>query len=101
MCKDGFNDTAALAICKLKNSSYTTFYWTSGYKFEMQDYYNINLDDVQCGSAEWESCTFSKEHNCEHREDVFLTCSGIVRVVLEIALSLHLLFDEPLRKELH
>ena len=32
------------------------------------------MDDVSCSSDEWESCTFSKDNNCYHGEDVFLRC---------------------------
>ena len=32
------------------------------------------MDDVSCSSDEWESCTFSKDNNCFHGEDVFLRC---------------------------
>ena len=40
-----------------------------------QSNYEITLDNVDCPRAEWESCTFSEDHNCAHSEDVFLRCN--------------------------
>ena len=74
VCDDEFDDTAAEAICRHINSFYTAFKWVSGSRFDIQDNLDINLDDVQCSSADWETCEYSEEHNCGHDEDVFLIC---------------------------
>ena len=75
VCDDGFNETAAEAICKQINPSYGMLEWTSGNRFSIQDDLVINLDDVHCSSTDWESCEYSEEHNCGHSEDVHLFCA--------------------------
>ena len=51
--------------------------WTSrGTSFTIQRDYEITLDNVNCASAEWESCSYSEDHNCGHTEDVFLSCKS-------------------------
>ena len=43
----------------------------------LQNNYEITLDEVSCSSAEWESCSFTEEITyCNHRKDVFLSCSS-------------------------
>ena len=74
VCDDYFNETAAEAICRQINPSYSMLEWTFGSRFEIQDNLDIKLDDVQCSSTDWESCEYSEEHNCGHSEDVFLSC---------------------------
>ena len=74
VCDDSFDNTAAEAICKYINSSFTAFLWTSEKTFDIQSNLHITLDEVQCGSSEWESCRYSEENNCGHSEDVFLSC---------------------------
>ena len=76
VCDDGFDDTAAEAICRQINSSYTVSKWTSGIRYNFQYKIDIKLDDIQCESVDWESCEYSSQHNCEHSEDVYLFCAA-------------------------
>ena len=76
VCNDGFDDIAAEAICRQIHSSYTVSKWTSGIRYNFQYNIDIKLDDIQCGSADWESCEYSSQHNCEHSEDVYLFCAA-------------------------
>ena len=76
VCDDGFDDTAAEAVCRQINSSYRMIKWTTGGTFDIQNNLDINLDDVRCSSTDWGSCEYSEEHNCDHSEDVFLTCEN-------------------------
>ena len=92
MCDDGFDTTAAHAICRQMNYTGATR-WTTDESFDIQSDYDINLDDVDCSSAEWESCSFSENRNCGHSEDVFLSCTGdqyyfIIFSTAKFALSL-------------
>ena len=48
--------------------------WKFGLIWEVQNSYSINLDNVLCTSPYWDSCTYSTTHNCNHYEDVFLSC---------------------------
>ena len=73
VCDDSFNDNAANAICRQMGFEEATR-WTNDESFGIQSNYDIKLDDVSCGSEEWESCSFSEEDNCAHHEDVFLSC---------------------------
>ena len=76
VCDDNFNDDAADAICKLMNfTSASRWNGADGVRFDIQNNYDIKLDDVDCSSGEWEDCSYSKYHNCRHTEDVFLSCS--------------------------
>ncbi|KAL5272032.1 hypothetical protein ACHWQZ_G000289 [Mnemiopsis leidyi] len=74
VCDDYFSNNAAEAICKLMNFT-SAVEWDNGTYFNIQSNYDIKLDDVKCSSTEWESCSYSEEHNCGHSEDVFLSCS--------------------------
>ena len=74
VCDDSFDTTAADAICRYMGYSAATR-WTIEESFNIQSEYDINLDDVQCSSAEWLTCSFSVENNCGHDEDVFLSCA--------------------------
>ena len=78
MCSDYFNDTAADAICKEMNYT-SALNWTTDKDFGyLQRNYGITLDDVRCSSAEWENCTFTERDDCEHDEDIFLSCREFV-----------------------
>ena len=74
VCDDYFDNIAADAICKYMNYTYASR-WTSDESYDIQETFPINLDDVECSRAEWETCTFAEEHNCDHDEDVFLSCT--------------------------
>ena len=74
VCDDYFDNTAADAICKYMNYTSASS-WTSDQSYAIQYRFPINLDDVECSRAEWESCTFAEEHDCDHDEDVFLSCT--------------------------
>ena len=72
---DNFDDKAAYAICRKMGYNHATE-WKSGLIYEIQGYFEITLDDVDCKDAEWGNCNFSEVHNCAHSEDVFLSCSS-------------------------
>ena len=74
MCDDYFDYIAADAICKYMNYT-SASRWTSDESYDIQETFPINLDDVECSRAEWETCTFAEENNCDHDEDVFLSCT--------------------------
>ena len=73
VCDDQFDENSAIAICRLLGHRGITS-WSSGQEWSIQDGFDINMDEVQCSSELWSSCTFKESHNCEHTEDVFLTC---------------------------
>ena len=76
VCDNNFNKAAAEAIC-IEMGYKDIIKWTSeNLSFVIQSDYEINLDNVNCDSAEWESCSFSRDHNCKHSEDVHLICTG-------------------------
>ena len=75
VCNDEFDDNAANAICSLMGYAAIGSEWSSGSKWGIQDTYGIALDDVECSTRSWSSCTYSEHHDCSHYEDVFLTCS--------------------------
>ena len=84
MCDDDFTDMAAEAICRdMKYGGANR--WTSstsdddiGYYFnKLRWNYNMKLDDVNCQTPDWESCTYTIYHDCTKTEGVFLSCQGI------------------------
>jgi len=84
VCDDNFDKNAANAICKAMGYCEAQ-YWTSAAvrhrgspKWSRKHFkYDINLDDIKCAKgADWPQCTYSTTHNCYHREDVLLSCTG-------------------------
>ena len=74
VCEDDFDYYAAATICKQMGFPGAKS-WESGYYFGWQYSLDIKLDDVKClDYHEWSSCSYNESHNCEHDEDVFLTC---------------------------
>ena len=76
MCDDGFDNTAANAICSDLGYKSSGSEWSSEYNWVIQSGYIIKLDDVNCRSKSWSSCTYSLYNDCSHYEDVFLRCVG-------------------------
>ncbi|XP_063681810.1 deleted in malignant brain tumors 1 protein-like isoform X2 [Bolinopsis microptera] len=74
VCDDGFGTNAAIAICRELGYPGSPSNYTSGNRDDRNGY-DITLDDVDCYSTSWSTCTFSETHNCGHSEDVFLTCN--------------------------
>ena len=83
VCDDSFSNYSAEAICRLLGY-FRHFSWSSGSKWEIQSNYDIKMDNVQCSSGDWSSCTFTTYHNCGHYEDIFLACAGIGKLSLKI-----------------
>ncbi|KAL5269225.1 hypothetical protein ACHWQZ_G002900 [Mnemiopsis leidyi] len=74
VCDDSFNDNSGTAICRFMGFSGLNL-WASGYRYQsLQASKEITLDNVDCQSGSWVSCTYSTDHNCGHLEDVFLSC---------------------------
>ena len=81
VCDDGFSDNSAHAICRemgFNSSSHWSSPTMGSEPDEYQYLYGIRLDDVNCSSIEWDSCSYSTTNNCGHDEDVFLTCTGFI-----------------------
>ena len=84
VCDDGFDKNAADAICSHLGYYNTTWSeWSVGNIWDIQNGYNITLDNVICKNNSWSSCTYdTKSSDCTHAEDVFLSCTrpeGIVQ----------------------
>ena len=78
VCDDDFNSFAANAICRRMGRPFGNATWTSGLFYSIQSSLIIKLDDVQCTSSDWDwdKCTFKNtDQNCEHSEDVHITCT--------------------------
>ena len=73
VCDDGFTSFTADVICRELGFA-RSLNWTSGWLYDMQESLDIKLDDIVC-RTDWDSCTYSREDNCGHSEDVFLTCT--------------------------
>ena len=78
VCDDDFGDSKIPdAICKELGFA-RSIRWSSDENFlphDGQDELSITLDEISCKTSEWSSCSYNSEnHNCEHHEDVTLTC---------------------------
>ena len=78
MCNDYWNTSSSTVVCRqlgLGNIG-TTNYYGAG-----PSYYPIHLDDVRCNGNEVNilACLHLpiSVHNCDHSEDVGVTCSGL------------------------
>lgn len=76
VCDDGFSkDTDGNAICKELGYS-SALSVDSELRYDWQSELNINLDDVSCSNTRrWSDCTFRTIDNCNHNEDVLLSCN--------------------------
>ena len=74
VCDDYFNMNAAHAICRVMGYAYAVR-WRRGLRYgAQQSHRNIVMDDVRCRASWWNYCSYRTRHNCNHHEDVFLTC---------------------------
>nr|XP_021526923.1 scavenger receptor cysteine-rich type 1 protein M160 isoform X1 [Aotus nancymaae] len=85
VCDDGWNSTASIVVCKQLGCP---FYFTT-FGYAMPTYGKIWLDDVSCHGNEsflWE-CQHQKwgSNNCDHREDVAVTCYDKTNMSLRLA----------------
>ena len=74
VCDDSFDNNSAAAICREMGFSVEGVSWTFGNKWGIQKSYLIKLDQVECSSTYWSSCSYDTNHDCYHSEDVHLTC---------------------------
>ena len=73
MCDDNFGDIEANVICQEMGYDRASS-WNSGSFFDVQSSLDITLDDVDCNGESWSSCDYQTTPNCDHSEDVYLTC---------------------------
>jgi hypothetical protein len=55
--------------------------WESGFLWGIQSEYEISLDDVECSTGEWKTCSYKFDHDCIRNEAVFLQCEGIGELI--------------------
>ena len=68
------DDKTADWICRMMGYE-SLDHWTSGVKYAWQENYPIILDDVQCSGSAVPQCSYLTSENCNHREDVWLSCN--------------------------
>ena len=73
VCDDNFGDSEADVICQEMGYNRSSG-WTNGLFYDVQSSLNISLDNVDCDGESWSTCNYLSTHNCDHSEDVFLTC---------------------------
>ncbi|KAL5260069.1 hypothetical protein ACHWQZ_G010254 [Mnemiopsis leidyi] len=76
VCDDGFTWNSAHAICRTMGFTRAVRYRSGLVYGSFQSRKPIRLDDVICSSTHWASCRATSHHNCVHREDILLTCTG-------------------------
>ena len=88
VCDDGFNDNAAVAICRKMGYDGSHAAWrvmedASGTAWNIQNNYDTHLDDIDCSGESWSDCRFdARSEDCNHIEDIFLSCRGSGKVIL-------------------
>ena len=74
VCDDSFSDNSADAICR-EMGFHAALSWRNGYFYNVQQTARaIRLDNVACSSNVWAACSYSETHNCNHHEDVHISC---------------------------
>ena len=82
VCDDLFDYKSAHAICReMGHLGYLNWDSASGRAWDVQSRYNISLDEVDCETEKWSSCTYKFDHDCSHMEDVFLQCDGVGELI--------------------
>ena len=77
VCDDEFSDNSADAICREMGFEQSTSWRKFGSVWDIQEKVHITLDNVNCPEGgSWSSCSYSESNNCEHDEDVYLSCQG-------------------------
>ena len=76
VCDDYFNWNSAHAVCRTMGFAHASRYRSGLVYGSFQSRKTILLDNVRCSSTHWASCSSSSHHNCNHREDILLTCTG-------------------------
>ena len=76
VCDDGFTTNSANAICRTMGYTSQSHFRHGLIYSTFQSRKRIGLDDVLCSSGHWSSCRSTTHHNCNHREDILLTCQG-------------------------
>jgi len=74
VCDDGFNMNAAHAICRVLGFRGAVRFRSGSAFGSMQTRKSITMDDVSCRDTTWTHCHFNTRHNCNHSEDILLTC---------------------------
>ena len=81
VCDDGFSDNSANAICKVLGFD-KNIQLTNGNRWPaIQETYEVRLDDINCQNDDWDSCTNSRYHHCDHNEDIFLQCGDSTAIM--------------------
>ena len=79
VCDDLFTDRAARVICgEMGYPDFTSWRNSGGFAIsDMQAGIDIGLDNVVCEYGNtWDTCTALRTtHNCQHHEDIYLTCT--------------------------
>lgn len=74
VCDDHFNSKIIDIICQEMGYS-GAISGMIGLGFDIRYNYDIGMDQVNCTDSDtWESCTHEEDHDCDHSEDVYLTC---------------------------
>ena len=81
VCNDRFDTIDANVICIRmgfeRANEWQTFTSSIPGFWYFRLSYEITLDDIDCVDGRgWEGCTYVDNHNCDHHEDVFLSCQG-------------------------
>ena len=76
VCSTGFSNHSANAVCSEMGYK-RAVNWTTGYDHDYdQERFDVKLRAVNCSNDDWGSCNYSVSSDCEHNEDIFLTCDG-------------------------
>ena len=77
MCDDYFSDVSATAICNEMGYYTNVNTWANSNLFDsVQQSYEIAMGNVICETDNFAECTYVTSDNCQHHEDLYLTCAN-------------------------
>ena len=74
---DKFDDYSCAAACREMGYENCKS-WFSGDHWSLQSSLQITLAKFQCRNYNWHYCLYSTLNNCDHGDDVFLSCSDSI-----------------------
>jgi len=77
VCNDRWSNNSANAVCR-NMGRHAALSFRNGTIFkDLQMKLKIKVDSVKCSGNMWSTCNVTREHNCDHTEDVFLACHSV------------------------
>ncbi len=77
VCDDSFDGNALDAVCKELGFTMGSSFTNRADVYGSQARMSVNMDEIQCSSTSWSSCSYTLTSDCGHGEDLVLTCLNL------------------------